>query len=145
MSLTGIVYAVGAAITWGLVYTLDQRLLRNLSPLELLFINSLITTIILFPLVSGKSNGLALIDGYSGRVWLFVLASLLLAAIANLFIFSSIRLLGASTASVFEIAYPFFVVMFSYFVYRTSPNIYFIFGATLIFIGAAIIIRHATT
>ncbi len=143
MSSTGLLYAIGAAITWGLVYTIDQRVLRGASPFALLFVDSLITAILLLPIIFFQKNSLASLSGASGRLWLLIIISLVLAAFANFFIFSSIKILGASTASIFEIAYPFFVVIFSYFAFRTSPNLYFLLGALLIFAGSAIIIALA--
>ncbi len=143
MSSTGFLYAVGAAITWGLVYTIDQRVLRNASPFALLFIDALLTAIILLPIVLLQKNSLSSISAVSDGLWVFIVASLILAALANFFIFSSIKVLGASTASIFEIAYPFFVVIFSYFAFRSVPSIYFLLGAVLIFVGAIIIIRTA--
>lgn len=140
MSLTGFLYAVGAAVTWGLVYTLDQRILRGASPFALLFIDSLITTLLLLPIVFFQKNSLSSLTTTSNKVWVLITISLLLAALANFFIFSSIQILGASTASVFEIAYPFFVVFFSIIAFRTVPSLYFLIGALLIFFGAAIII-----
>ncbi|MBI2889023.1 MAG: EamA family transporter [Candidatus Liptonbacteria bacterium] len=51
MPLTGLSYAISAAVTWGLVYTIDQRILRNTTPFTLLFVNSLITVAILLPFI----------------------------------------------------------------------------------------------
>lgn len=68
-----------------------------------------------------------------------IFLSLLLAALANYFIFSAIKLVGASSASIIEIAYPFFVVLFSIFLFRVAPSAWFLFGGLLIFIGSAII------
>jgi drug/metabolite transporter (DMT)-like permease len=143
MSSTGLLYAIGAAVTWGLVYTIDQRVLRGASPFALLFIDSLLTAILLLPIVFFQKNALASLSGTSGKLWLLIIISLALAAFANFFIFSSIKILGASTASIFEIAYPFFVVIFSYFAFRATPNLYFLLGALLIFVGSAIILALA--
>lgn len=141
MSHTGLLYAIAAAITWGLVYTIDQRVLRSTSPLALLFVDSVLTAILLSPLMSFQKDALASLLNNPGKVWLFLIISMILAALANFFIFSSITILGASTASIFEIAYPFFVIIFSYYAFDASPSISFLIGAFLIFTGAIIIIR----
>lgn len=144
MSFGGFLYAIGAAIAWGLVYTIDQRILRNASPFALLFIDALFTVVILLPIVLLQKNSLSSLFGnsaVSGRIWIFIVVSLIFAALANFLIFSSIRILGASTASIFEIAYPFFVVIFSYFAFRSVPSVYFLLGAAFIFLGAIIIIK----
>ncbi|MBI2623402.1 MAG: DMT family transporter [Candidatus Liptonbacteria bacterium] len=140
MSLAGLLYAIGAAVTWGSVYALDQRILRDASPFTLLFVGSLITAILLLPIAFFQRSSLTPIFSVSGKVWTLIILSLLLAALANFFIFSSIKLLDASTASIFEIAYPFFVVLFSMVIFGTAPSWYFLIGALLIFAGAALII-----
>jgi drug/metabolite transporter (DMT)-like permease len=143
MSTNGLLYAVGAAVTWGLVYTIDQRVLRGASPFALLFVDALLTAILLLPIIFFQKNALASLSGISGKLWLLIIISLALAALANFLIFSSIKILGASMASIFEIAYPFFVIIFSYFAFRVTPNLYFLLGAVLIFAGSAIIIVFA--
>jgi drug/metabolite transporter (DMT)-like permease len=140
MSYTGYIYAIGAAITWGLVYTIDQRVLRGASPFALLFIDSLLTAIILLPIVFMEKAPFASMANTSGKVWTLIVASIILAALANFFIFSSIKLIDASHASIIEIAYPFFVVLFSYFVFNATPNLYFLLGSIMIFAGTAIVV-----
>ena len=140
MTLTGYLYAIGAAVTWGLVYTIDQRILRGASPFALLFIDSLVTALILLPVLLFDKGSLASLSGTGIKTWLLIIVSLILAALANFFIFSSIKMIGASYASTFEIAYPFFVVLFSYFAFRAVPSFYFLLGALLIFSGSAVII-----
>lgn len=141
-SFAGYLYAIGAAVTWGVVYTLDQRILKNASPFALVFIDSLLTTIILLPVLYFERAAFSSVYKFNLKLVLIIIASLALAALANYFIYSSIRLLGASTASIFEIAYPFFVVLFSFLAYRAVPNIYFVVGGLMIFLGAALIIFH---
>jgi drug/metabolite transporter (DMT)-like permease len=140
MTLTGYLYAVGAAVTWGLVYTIDQRILRGASPFALLFIDSLVTALLLLPVLLFDKGILASLSGTTIKTWLLIIASLILAALANFLIFSSIKTIGASYASIFEIAYPFFVVLFSYFVFSVLPSLYFMLGAVLILCGSAIIV-----
>ena len=59
------------------------------------------------------------------------ITSIVLAAVANFLIFSGIKMVGASSASIIEIMYPFFVVLFSFIFFRTTPSTYFIIGAIL--------------
>ena len=143
MSSSGLLYAIGAAVTWGVVYTIDQRVLRGASPFALLFIDSILTALLLLPIVFFEKNSLTSITSSSVRIWLLIVASLILAALANYFIFSAIKILGASTASIFEIAYPFFVILFTSVIFQKAPNVYSLLGAVLIFAGAAVIIAFA--
>ena len=137
---SGYLYAIGAAITWGMVYTFDQRILKGASPFTLLFIDSIITAVILLPVLFFDKSSIRSMTSLSPKIWILIILSLVLAALANFLIFSSIKILGASTASVFEIAYPFFVVLFTYLIFQTTPSLYFLLGAFLVFSGASIIV-----
>src|SRR6266566_3051032 len=100
MATTGFVWACAAAITWGLVYTLDQRILLAVPPATLLFIDSLLTAILVLPLAVAHGVNFTALIASSSLTRLLILSSLGLALLANFFIFSSIRILGASTASI---------------------------------------------
>ncbi|MFA5155653.1 MAG: EamA family transporter [Patescibacteria group bacterium] len=138
--MNGFIFAIGAAILWGLVYTIDQKILHNTSPMALLFVDSLLTALLVLPFLFFDHGSIkALLS--SGRLnWTLIISSLLLAALANFLIFSGIKLIGASAASMIEITYPFFVVLFSILILRSQPNICFYLGGALVFIGSAIII-----
>ena len=133
-------FSLGAAITWGLVYTIDQSILRSASPFALLFVDSVCTSLLLLPFAFASNKPLAALWMMPGTGRLLIVASLALAALANFFIFSSIQMSTATTASVFEICYPFFVVLFSFLIFRTRPTLSFLIGALFIFAGGAIII-----
>ena len=122
----GFFYAIVAAITWGLVYAIDQRILYHPTPLTLLFLHSAVATVLLLPFVlfSTSSSNSEILSIGKLTIGLIIL-SILLAALADFFILSSIKSSGASIASMIEISYPFFVVFFSYVLFRTVPNIYF--------------------
>ena len=135
----GYIYAVGAAITWGLVYAITQKILSSTSAITLIFVDSLVTAILVLNFVFLNQNSIKTLLA-SGKVNLsLVILSVILALVANFLIFSGIKLVGASKASIIEIAYPFFVVLFSIIFFRVVPNIYFLIGGILIFIGSAII------
>ncbi len=141
MRSVGLIYATLAAVTWGLVYTIDQKILAKVSPFPLIFITALLTIIVCLPIMLIDPRPLkALLNSGKLNLGLIVL-TVLLTALANFFIFSGIKILGASTASIFEIAYPFFVILFSFLLYKTSLNIYFFLGSILIFLGSFVIIK----
>lgn len=140
---TGFLYAIGAAITWGLVYAIEQKVLITVSPMMLVFFNAIVAGILVLPfLVFGGASFKTIVASGKTNAFL-ILFSVSLATLANFFIFSAIKGLGASTASIIEIAYPFFVVLFSLILFRTFPNIYFFIGAILVFAGTAIIIKFS--
>jgi drug/metabolite transporter (DMT)-like permease len=140
----GLLYAIGASLTWGLVYTLDQKILSGASPLAYLFINSLLSAIIVLPFLLFDQGSIKSIFSSNKSIIILIIASVILATLANFLIFSGIKLLGADTASIIEIAYPFFVVFFSFLIFRSTPNGYFFLGGSLIFIGSIIIIKFAS-
>ncbi|MEY4731537.1 MAG: hypothetical protein RL681_483 [Candidatus Parcubacteria bacterium] len=128
-------------MTWGLAYAIDQKVLEKISPISFLFISSFFTVLVLLPFFVADRGWLKTItNADQTTVWLMAL-SVVLVALANYFILSSIQILGASTASAFEIAYPFFVALFCLVVFGQMINGYFAIGAVLIFAGAWIIMR----
>ena len=72
---------------------------------------------------------------------LLLLASIALAITANFLILTSVKLLGAAPASVIEISYPFFVVLFTVLLYGARMSVQFIAGAALVFLGSALIMK----
>ena len=143
MENLGFICAIGAAVMWGIVYALDQKILSSLSPLAYLFVSSLFTAIVVLPFLLSDHGSMKSIFSSSGTTLFIIIAAVVLAAAANFLIFSGIKILGADTASIIEIAYPFFVVFFSFLLFRSTPNAYFFLGGGLIFIGSVIIIKFA--
>lgn len=126
----GFLYALGAAVTWGLVYAIDQKILSGIAPISLLFINSILAAIIMLPFILFGNSGIKETLFSAKTNWLLIVLSIALATLANFLIFSGIKNMNASTASMIEIAYPFFVVLFSYILFRSTPNIYFFLGGS---------------
>lgn len=139
----GFLYAFGAAILWGLIYAIDQKILVDVSLITLMFFNSAVTAAILLPLMF-FDNRLAKFSTIAGTATIpLILITLILTIFANFLTYSSIVRLDASTSSMIVIAYPFFVVLFAYLFYRSTPGIYFFIGGALIFVGSAIIVRFS--
>jgi drug/metabolite transporter (DMT)-like permease len=141
---TGFIYAIGAAVIWGLMYSLHQKVLYSVEPMTLLFIYSAMIAVGLLPVLFFKAGlvGKALMNK---EVLYIVIFSSCLSIIANFLIFSGIKSSNAAIISMIEIAYPFFVVMFSYIIFKATPNFYFFLGGALIFVGSIIIIKFAQT
>ncbi|MCX6753346.1 MAG: DMT family transporter [Candidatus Nomurabacteria bacterium] len=139
---TGFIYAIGAAIMWGLVYTLDQKILKNASPIALLFFDSILTALLMLPFLFFSHSIKPILQ--SGKINLaLMILSVILAGIASFCIFSAIKIMGSADASIIEIAYPFFVVLFTYLFFKSTPNIYFLLGGLLVFAGSIIIIKFS--
>jgi len=138
----GIAYAIGAAILWGLVYNFDQKILTKTSPLAILFLGSLITAVITLPFAISNWESIKPALFPTNRQFLyFFIATQIIVILAEFFIFSSIKNVGASIASFFEIAYPLFVAIFAFIIFDGKLNIYFWAGALFMFIGSVIITR----
>ncbi len=137
----GFIYAIGAAISWGVVYTIDQKILAKISPFELLFLTSLFGVIILAPVFIWNFESLRHVFDAGRTNLILIFFNVVLAILTEFFILSAIKLLGAPTAAAFEIAYPFFVVVFSYFLFRQGVSFYSVIGSILIFAGAFVIIK----
>jgi drug/metabolite transporter (DMT)-like permease len=142
MNPIGFFYALLASVTWGLVYTLDQKILERISLFTLLIITSTITLIICIPLVFLVKRSDLIALGVSGvSLWKLLITTSLLTLMANFFMFTSIKQMNAVTTSMLEISYPFFVVLFSFFILKAPLNISVLIGGVLIFFGSLIIIR----
>lgn len=135
----GLFFALGASVVWGLAYTFDQRVLASVPPGMLVFLNAVITLVICAPFFVNVHTYKFLVSLDSNSIKLLLLSQSL-ALVANFFIFSSIKLLGASVASVFEISYPFFVLLFSYLIFGSQLNIYFWVGTAFLVAGSVIIV-----
>lgn len=139
----GYFFAICAAIIWGIVYTIDQKILLSTSPFILLFFYSLVTTLVMLPFaILDKEAFKSIFFGNKKNLWL-ILACVLLSAVANFLILTGIKKLDAATASIIEIAYPFFVVLFSYVFFRSTPNVYFFIGGALILVGVVVVVKLA--
>lgn len=142
MNFIGYILAIGAAIAWGMVYTLDQKIMDKVSPVSLLFFSYIVSGLLILPaMIFEKGSFHSILT--SGRDNLaLLLISTVLTVVASLLILNSVKILNASTASVLEISYPVFVILFSYLLYKNTINWQFAVGAALVLIGTVTIIRY---
>jgi drug/metabolite transporter (DMT)-like permease len=137
----GYVFAFLAAITWGITYTLDQKILEKVSPLTLNSMYYFVSFMLTLPFLVYKKKELSIVFTNDKRFIYFLLANFTLAFLANYFITSGIKNLDASTASIIEITYPIFVIIFSIFVFKTMPNYLFFIGSAIVLLGIVLIIK----
>jgi drug/metabolite transporter (DMT)-like permease len=138
--MIGYFYAVLAAGTWGLVYALEQRVLRDFSPITVAFTCALCGAVALAPFAIGQISSVLISARTNSLSWMLLVAVGLVAAIANVLITTSIRELSAPVAAVLEVSYPIFVGIAGYllFGFKLSPQ--FALGAVLIMAGAGVIV-----
>jgi drug/metabolite transporter (DMT)-like permease len=142
MPVHGYLLACAAAVLWGLLYVLDERLLAGISIYRLYFLHSLAGVAVAggVLLAQGESPGSLLRLSWPGVGLPLVLATMAVVVLACLAIFSSIQVLGASRAALLEISYPLFVAVFAWLLYRQPLSWSVLVGGIFIVIGSAIIV-----
>jgi len=139
------IYALGAAIIWGINYAVAGRLLeRGMSPQTLFLIDMIFGTVGMAALISFSGKWTATFAELqlprSELIWLFV--AVLTAMTAALLIFMSIQAKNATVASLIEVTYPFFTAFFAWMLFRQNTlNFATILGGLLILAGVVIIAR----
>ncbi len=139
--MKNLIFPFLASITWGLAYAIDQKILEKISPVGFMLISYIVSLVVVVPLYFLYDEK---IDPklFQDTHFIFILlTSILLSLLAAFFIIYGIKNLGASTASMIEISYPFFVVIFSFLLYKTTPNYLFVVGSVFMFIGLAFVAK----
>lgn len=138
--MIGVLLAIGAAIAWGLEYTCEQKILERWKPSQVITVSYGIGFLISLPFsLSGTSKITAL---FQGRDIFLIGAILLLSLAADVLILTAISKIGASRASVFEIAYPFFIMLFAAMFFHERLPLVFYLGGSFITCGATLIAAH---
>lgn len=133
--------ALSASALWGLTYVASQYMLKTLSPIQVLWLSSLVIFIGLglFILITGHGKSLvAKAANPKLAITVMIYASLYL--LASLLILKSITAGNASLAALVESAYPIFTMIFAYiFLKETQFNWATLIGSGFILTGLAII------
>ncbi len=133
-------WAILASMTWGLTYALDEKVLRTSSPLHLAIVNACVTLLLFVP-IAFFQNGALIDELVHAKNFPLMLLSSALVSLAGLFILYGIKELGASTASIIEISYPFFVMFFTMLLWRERLTPGFFLGGALMLLGSIVVIR----
>ena len=143
MQLSGILFALAASVTWGLLYAIQQHILGKVSPLTLLTVETVLTALFVLPVVFLKHSEIRTVFLTDSKTLLAICLVVGLTLLANYFILTAINQLNASLASLFEILYPFFVVIFSFLLFGQTISLPSLLGGGLMMVGAYIVIRFA--
>jgi drug/metabolite transporter (DMT)-like permease len=139
------VYALGAAVVWGIQYATVEQLAKLLPvPLLTLLMTSgyVLVYFVAFPLFQVKLH----IDKF--HFWdiktLFYLGIVVLSGCAsNLLINAAIATESATKASLIEISYPFFVALFAALIYKESVlSLQTLIGGIFILIGVIVVLSQ---
>ncbi len=135
------VYAIGAAILWGLGYTINQVTLKKFTEVELIFFESVVVAILLGIYMLFNSQMQMFIQKLNNYKNLSIIClSCLIYTIASILIFKSIRSSNASLAAIIESCYPAFTVLFSFLIFgKLSISPISMLGFIAIFFGIILV------
>ena len=142
-----VIYAVAAAMLWGASYAASGPILRSgMSPLIFYFYYSLVGAVMAFVLLisRGKVGSVLLPLRELGTLRGWFVFSLLAASLGALMTYMAIGAKNPTLASLIEISYPFFVVLFSWLFFRDLQlNLMTFVGGFLVVSGISIILLYA--
>ena len=138
----GVLLSISAAISWGLVYVLEQKVLTEFSVAKFLIFESIFIFLIALPLTLYSEDPSSQLSWLDYKVVFAVPFILLMLAtfLGNFFILSSVQQIGATTASMLEITFPLFVVIFAFYILRQPIHWLTVIGGILIMLGSALVI-----
>ena len=140
-----LVYALGAAVIWGVNYAVSGRLLeRGMSAQTLFLVDLVFGTLAVGLLITFSGRWSATLSELQqakpDALWLFI--AVLAATTAGLLIFMSIGAKNATVASLIEVSYPLFTAFFAWALFRqTTLNAATVIGGLLILTGVLIVAR----
>jgi len=143
MSIPWYVAALGAAIVWGIHYPLIDFAMKRLSVYTVLLI-SVLPVLFLMPVfirdLARDVDVFKLLP--TNEQWL-VAAIGLTSTLGAMLLYLSVNSKNATLASLIEITYPVFVVLFAYLFFRqVHVNTSVILGGLMILLGAGLIIYN---
>ena len=143
MSIPWYLAAIGAAIIWGIHYPLIDFAMKRLSVYTVLLI-SVLPVLFLMPVfirdLARDVDVFKLLP--TNEQWL-VAAIGLTSTLGAVLLYLSVNSKNATLASLIEITYPVFVVLFAYLFFRqVHVNTSVILGGLMILIGAGLIIYN---
>ena len=143
MSIPWYLAAIGAAIIWGIHYPLIDFAMKRLSVYSVLLI-SVLPVLFLMPMflrdLARDIEVFKLLP--TNEQWL-VAAIGLTSTLGAVLLYLSVNSKNATLASLIEITYPVFVVLFAYLFFRqVHVNTSVILGGLMILVGAGLIIYN---
>lgn len=138
-----IIYALAAALLWGINYAVSGKLLQGgLSVATLAFLSFGTGTLVLAILILGAGGPPRVVTEIAGlgknMLWLYV--AIIASTAAAILTFFAIEEKNATIASLIEISYPFFVALFSWLFFReTEWNLPTLLGGGIIVSGVILV------
>lgn len=138
-------YALASAVLWGINYVVSEKILKAGFPLSLLACITSISVLIVYALfiLTDKNAAIESMQNLVGnkKLALFFLVLILTTIMAVFTSYSAVALKNATYASLIEISYPVFVVLFSWLFFKEFHlNPMTILGAVMIFAGTMLVL-----
>ncbi len=137
--MKGVVLAIIAALLWGIAPILDKIALSNGVSIYTATLVRLIGAVIAILAVSIPINQVDFTGFDLKRILLLLIAGAIAGAIAMIFYYSALRILGASRTVPLTAIYPMFTALFSFLFLGESVSIRLIIGVVLIVIGIVLV------
>ena len=139
--MTWWMFALGAALTWGVHYVLLGRALTAVSPITMYYLPSLPLLIVLPFYYKHLVRDYHTLMASTMDVKVCAFIATFTSLIGAIFLYKAIHSSNATYASLIEIAYPFFVVVASWLIFGESHlSVPVIVGGLLVMLGTGIII-----
>lgn len=137
-----LVYAIFAAVIWGLDYALGEKILQSkISPITLLALQMLLGSLLYLALgsVARLRADINVIVHNKALLWI-LLAALISFSAGNLLVFLSIKAKNAVFAGLVELSYPIFTMLFAWLLFNNNRfSVSTALGSLLIFSGIMVI------
>ncbi len=137
------VYALSAAVIWGVSYAASGRAIERGIPPALFFtLYAAVATVMGLAalLATGRLGMLFRIRGVIGDDWVWLVVAVVTSGVGALLIYLAIGEKNATLASLIEISYPLFVAFFAWAFFREVQfNAMTVLGAALILGGVAVV------
>jgi len=138
-----IVYALSAAVIWGISYAASGRVIeRGMTPLAF-FLSYAVFSSVAAALALSLMGKIGTVPGEVralGSDWVWFVVAMVTSAAGALLIYMAIGEKNATLASLIEISYPFFVAIFAWLFFReTHFNLATLLGGLMILGGVAVV------
>lgn len=143
MHIPWYVAALGAAITWGIYYPLVDMALKKISLYSVILL-SMIPVLLVMPLfMKTLSNDVETVKSLPASEQWIILSLGLIGLFGEVMVYLAIAGKNATLASLIEMTYPLFVVLFAYIFYKQLHVTASVFvGGLMILLGAGLIIYN---
>jgi drug/metabolite transporter (DMT)-like permease len=144
MQIPWYVTALGAALVWGIHYPLIDFAMRRLSVYSVLLL-SVIPVVLVMPLFTRQlARDVGVFKELPATEQWLISAIGLTSTLGAVLLYLSINSKNATLASLIEITYPAFVVVFAWLIFRQMHlNANVIIGGVLILVGSGLVIYHS--